>query len=203
MEVKAQIRHRMLDLRRALAPEQAAVLSVSILERLCRIEAFRSARQVLTYVASKDNEVDTNPLIAKLLGEGREVAVPLVVSDETMRWIRINSLEKLKPGRFGILEPQEDRTEIEPGSESSACVVPGIAFDVIGHRIGYGKGFFDRFLAVYSGLTFGLAYDFQVFASLPFDAHDHSVGTVVTERRLLWGGASSSERMYSSSPETS
>lgn len=105
MRDKARIRREMLSRRRAMAPDQAGSLSAAIRERLYCLEVFRGARQVLTYVASKDNEVDTKPLIANLLDEGREVGVPLVISEGVMRWIRIKSLEELRPGRFGILEP--------------------------------------------------------------------------------------------------
>lgn len=167
--------------------EAVARLSAAITSRLCALEAVRNADQVLTYVASKDNEVDTKPMIEKLLAEGREVGVPLAEGGGVLSWRRIKSLEEVRRGRFGILEPGAGSEVVESGRCKSLCVVPGMAFDIIGRRIGYGGGYFDRFLSVYTGIAVGLAYDFQVVTSLPHEAHDCMVDAVLTETRLLQG----------------
>ena len=148
------------------------------------VPAFRDAPWVLTYVASKDHEVETKGVIERLLSEGRRVAVPVMTGRENLAWVRLRSLDPLKPGRFGILEPelQEETTDWD---SSAVCLVPGIAFNLEGHRVGYGRGYFDRFLARFTGLALGLAYELQLTATLEPEPHDRPMDAIITERRVI------------------
>lgn len=178
---KREIRARMLAKRKALAPEEYAARSGAVLARLLTLPEFSRAPLVLTYVASKDQEVDTRPLFPRLSAEERGIGVPRVLGRGAMEWRRVRQLSELAPGRFGILEPQDGSPVLESFPEGTVVLVPGIAFSRQGDRIGYGGGYFDRFLRRFSGIPIGLAFDFQVVKQLNADAHDVPVSIVVTE----------------------
>ena len=181
MTEKRAIRTQVLDARRAMPPEEVAGKSRAIVDRLRALEAFRKAGHVLTYVASKDNEVDTLPLIESLLAQGRPVLVPVAEPGGHLTWSRLGALSELCPSRFGILEPQSAfRRPMSPPA-SGLVLVPGIAFTPNGYRIGYGRGYFDRFLAGFPGVKVGLAYELQIIEGFPAEPHDAPVDLVVTE----------------------
>ena len=185
-ERKRAIRAKALAARRALTPDEVAQKSEAILRRLRSLGEFASARAILTYVSSKDNEVDTLPLIRSALETNRTVLVPLAVpSTREMVWSELKSLDELEPSTFGILEPKEDcRRPVQP-DETDAAIVPGIAFDTAGHRIGYGGGYYDRFLDTFRGKRIALAYEVQVYESIPSEPHDLPVDIIITEERAI------------------
>jgi 5-formyltetrahydrofolate cyclo-ligase len=178
---KSVLRERGLERRRALSPEEWEARSKRVVSQLETLERFRSAPLVLTYAASKDNEVDTQPLIEALTGAGRRVAVPSVAPGRTMIWRAIAGLADLCPGRFGILEPAERCPLVDANRADTVVLVPGILFSARGQRIGYGGGYFDRFLAGFPGTSIGLAFDFQICRSLPEESHDVRLDFVVCE----------------------
>lgn len=180
---KARLRREYLEARRALTPAQAAGRSAAIIRRLRRLKVFREAREFLIYVASKDNEVDTKPLIRRLLKNGRPVCVPIAEPGGRIAWSRLIDLDDLEPARFGILEPRPQCRRIVPPPPAALVIVPGVAFTRDGWRIGYGGGFFDRFLAGHDGPSCALAYEMQLLDRLAPDPHDVPVDFVVTETR--------------------
>lgn len=185
MESKLEIRKRLLRLRQSLPPDDAVRLSERVGERLWTLPVFQSACSVFTYVSAKDNEVDTRGVIAALLKGGRRVACPASAPGGRMVWRRITRADELMAGRFGIPEPDAYRCEHVIADEFSVVLVPGIAFAVDRHRIGYGRGYFDRFLSHYTGTSIGLAFDFQIIDAVPMEAHDEQVDFVVTESRIF------------------
>ncbi|MDZ4858978.1 MAG: 5-formyltetrahydrofolate cyclo-ligase [Candidatus Hydrogenedentes bacterium] len=184
METKPEIRARMLALRRALPEAEACERSARVREQVYRLAEFQRATRVFTYVSSKVREVDTLTIIADLLSSGREVACPHVALDGVMTWRRIPSMSALTPGKFGVLEPGSACEPIEADA-SSVVLVPGIAFTISGDRLGYGKGYFDRFLARYPGVSIGLAYDLQVVPQIPREPHDVRLHMLVTESQSV------------------
>lgn len=181
---KHDIGRTMLARRRAMSAEETAEKSAAIAEHLCALGEFRLPRPLLTYVASKDNEVDTRGLIRDQLRQGRTVLVPIAKADGVLAWSVLMSLDEVAPSRFGILEPQSQYQRIAEPLASSVCLVPGIAFTRSGYRVGYGGGYFDRFLSVFSGIAIGLAFELQLVDSFPLDAHDIPVHLLVTEERV-------------------
>jgi len=182
---KQGIRGTYLEARRQLDAATVAALSEAIRQRLEEVVEYRRAGAVLSYVASKDNEVDTRPVIAAALGAGRTVLVPIAEPGGGMIWSRIHSLDGLVPSRFGILEPMRSRRRIVRPPADGVVLVPGVAFSENGYRIGYGGGYFDRFLRPYEGIAIGLAYESQIAAGLPVEPHDVPVDLVVTESRVV------------------
>jgi 5-formyltetrahydrofolate cyclo-ligase len=181
---KQTIRDHMLQTRRAMTSEEVRTRSGALHAQLRAAAEFGSGDTLWTYVSSKDNEVDTLALITETLKVGRRVAVPRSESDGTLTWKDLQTLDALTPGRFGILEPAADSgPEVAPDSET-VVLVPGLAFSSDGGRIGYGGGYFDRFLSQFNGISIGLAFDFQILDSLPQTPHDVPVSMVVSESQV-------------------
>lgn len=158
--------------------------SAAIAERLKTLRAFTTARNVLTYVSSKDNEVDTHALIDWMVKNRTNVYAPAAQSDGLLAWSQIESLDQLAPARFDILEPIKDLPRSAVPPEDSVAIVPGIAFTPDCRRIGYGGGFYDRFLATYPGPSIALAFDLQIVDHIDSDPHDIPVDFVVTETQI-------------------
>ena len=185
MDSKEHIRKRILAKRRGLAPDLMAGHSARIVRRLTHLTVFRQARSVMTYV-SKDNEVDTHRLIRCMLSRGKRVSVPCTnPSEKRIVPCLIRDFDELEPSTFGILEPKKGRIRPADPRELEVVLVPGIAFSPKGFRIGFGSGYFDRFLPQTGAYRIGLAFDFQVVDSVPLGEQDQPVHCVVTDQRVL------------------
>lgn len=182
---KSEIRKRCLEARRAMAPQDAAAKSHAIAQRLESLPVFAEAVGVLCYVASKDNEVDTRGLIGARLERGIAVLVPIAEAEGRMAWSQLRALDELAPGRFGILEPRPECRRIVTPPPEAPVIVPGIAFSPEGHRVGYGGGYYDRFLDAPRGPAIGLAYEIQIVAPWKTATHDIPVDFVVTETQTI------------------
>lgn len=173
---------RELALRRDSVPEaEREGLARAAALQVARIPEWGAARVVGLYAPIR-SEISTRPLLELAAREGKSVAAPRIVGDD-LEYHLVASFETLKPGTFGVPEP-EPAAKVEP----QVVVVPGLAFDTSGARLGYGRGYFDRLLTRFPGLSVGLAFDFQVLARLPQDAHDVPVDVIATEARLVRGG---------------
>ena len=168
---KASERRRLLCLRKTLPKK---VVDIKDFED---IGQFKNASVVFCYV-SYGSEVDTHTLINQMLGLGKVVLVPLCTDKNgSMISVRINSFDELKEGMYGIFEPvcctEFDKTKID------VSIIPGVAFDKKGYRIGYGKGYYDRFLADISTFKIGLSHSELYFDSLVHDENDVKVDMVI------------------------
>lgn len=154
-----------------------------IKNRLFGLEEFKKAKTVMFYV-SLDYEVGTKEMIKESLKMGKVVAVPVTVKkDKTILPSRVlNFEEELAPANFGILEPKQEFLRLISKEDLDLIVVPGLAFDKRGVRIGHGGGYYDRFLKQISPRTqtIGLAFDFQILNYLPTSRHDIPVSRVVS-----------------------
>jgi 5-formyltetrahydrofolate cyclo-ligase len=184
---KDVLRKRVLALRRAMAPAEAAQKSLAILDRLFQSGLLDGVDCVLSYVSSKDNEVDTHAILRRATQEGLRVYIPKALPGRQLAWLPFRSIEELAPSRFGILEPtmvgETGGSGMTPDLQNAICLVPGIAFRPDGYRIGYGGGYYDVFLAAFSCVRVGLAFDIQMLDDFPVDAHDQKVDYVITESR--------------------
>lgn len=180
MDNKAQIRAASLAWRRNMPENIASEHGRAIRERLCGLEAYRSASAVLVYLSAKDNEVDTLGVVRMEWDRGRDVLIPVMAPGRRLEWSRVAGPDDLAPGRFGLLEPLPERLRLMAPPADSACLVPGIAFTKQGYRIGYGGGYYDRFLAAYPGISIGLAYEGQ-WTEFAHELHDVPVQYIVTE----------------------
>lgn len=183
-EVRALFRRH----REALDRAYRRRASLAITERLMAWEVTEKARCVMSYL-SFGTEVETFPLVRRLLAGGKTVAVPYIhLGTTNLIAARIADLEHdLQTGPLGILEPRPDRLRPIDPKTVDLHIVPGIAFDEMGFRIGYGKGYYDRFLLQRSreSTTVGLAFDVQVTDRVPRDIWDIPVDFVATETQLI------------------
>jgi 5-formyltetrahydrofolate cyclo-ligase len=175
--VKGAIRKEILALRNSIG--DARERSAKIAQNLFKTEMFMRAQCVFTYVSFK-NEVDTLGIIRKIIGK-KEVVVP-AFNDSSMQLSLLQKLSDLKEGRFGILEP---RPCLPARSEIGLVIVPGIAFDRKGNRVGFGGGYYDRILKGIKAPKVALSYSFQVLPKIPSTKHDVRMDFVVTEDEVI------------------
>lgn len=180
-EEKSNLRKRGLAQRRTLSVEECRKRSTTVLTRLKTVDAYENASLVLTYAANKDREVDTLPLIAALVQGGRQVAIPAMAVKGGLLWKAVSDIQELVSGRFGIPEPGPGCPLIDNFIADTVVLVPGILFSPDGYRIGYGGAYFDRFLRDSPVKSIGLAFDFQLFGSIPVEPHDEPVDWIVCE----------------------
>lgn len=156
----------------------------AISERVIGHEAYLNSEQLLIYV-SGEIEVCTTQIIEDAFLKGKTVLVPKCVNGTNiMEFYRITSFDDLDVGSYGILEPV-DKCEKYDKFDNALCIVPGLSFDMKGYRLGFGKGFYDRFLAEHNMSTIGLCYENCLTKSLPADGYDISVDCIVTEKRVI------------------
>lgn len=172
---KDELRQQMRQMKRQLSPQQLEELSLPIVARLK--ERLCDAQTVMAYYSLPD-EVNTHHLIDDLVTEGKNVLLPMVVDEKTMELHRYTDRQDLCEGVFHIMEPMGE--VFADYSQIDVVLVPGMAFDAAGHRLGRGKGYYDRFLAdnpyIYK---IGVCFDFQKVSEVPADAYDISVDEVI------------------------
>ena len=183
---KRSLRSHALAQRRALSHESWLAHSHSAQQNILDLNEYHDAKSIALYSAAH-NEIDTTLIAMAALGAGKRLLYP-VVSGNKMFLRRIEQLDSLQKGAFGILEPDANGFDYQ-ADEADLIIVPGIAFDHSGHRIGYGKGFYDRFLHQQPCLAahlIGLCHDFQLLDVLiPVDTHDIAVEMVVTDSQVM------------------
>ena len=180
METKSELRERMLDRRRALSVEARAELSEAAQRHLGEHALFREARGIALY-RHLPSEVATEALLARAWAEGKRVAVPTVAAGSgELEWVEVTRTTSFTAHALGFEVPIEGPRI--PSSALSLVVVPGVAFDLEGGRLGLGKGFYDRALAQRpAGLVaVGLAFTLQVVEAVPTESHDLRVDWVAT-----------------------
>lgn len=183
LETKKQIRTRALEERRALTSEARDRYSRTICRLVVEHPLFQSAREIYCYASFRE-EVKTESLIEEAWKAGKRVAVPRVEEEGKMDFYYIDSLEELSCGYQGIPEPAKDVSKAAlPEAAGTLIILPGAAFDKSGNRIGYGKGFYDRYLNAHPCCRrMGLAYQIQCVESIPAKPHDACVEAVITEK---------------------
>jgi 5-formyltetrahydrofolate cyclo-ligase len=176
--------------RRGLSEPERLARSRRVWERVVALSCYQQARVVLGYMAF-DHEVLTDGLIRQAMASGKQMVLPMVQADrQGLALYVIEELERdVAPGYCGILEPQPQRTRVVAPETLDLALVPGVAFDLRGGRLGFGVGFYDRLLSQLPRdiPTVGLAFDFQVIPQLPSQPHDVMLAAIVTESRVIWG----------------
>jgi 5-formyltetrahydrofolate cyclo-ligase len=179
--LKHKIRCEVHEAKKGHSAREIAEKSKAIAERLFRLPEYKKAKTIMFY-ASKKLEVQTLAVIKMALRE-KNVAVPLVKGDD-MTAIQITGIGELVPGAFGVPEPRRG-PEIRP-KDIDLVIVPGVAFDAKGNRVGYGKGYYDKYLKkTIRAQVVALAYEFQISPRVPAECHDVRVHKIITEKRTV------------------
>lgn len=183
---KREIRKAVKERRKALPLEVEQAGSEQILSFLCSLPEYQRASLIYSYV-DYNHEVKTWPIMEQAWKDGKQVAVPRV-NGQAMEFFLITSREDLEVGYSGILEPKQGLPMVSGGAvtgEASLFLMPGVAFDRSHHRIGYGGGFYDRYLEAHPELiTVALAYECQIFEEIPFERFDIRPQILLTETQI-------------------
>ena len=173
---KKELRRSIREPKRAMTEEEIVSRSEKLGVLFAQSEAYKNAKTIYGYLPY-NQEVRTVPMLEQALKDGKKVAVPKVYGDE-MKFLYLDDLTKVSKGYAGIPEPIADGPVAD--DETALVLMPGLAFDPQGHRIGYGGGFYDKFLAAEPNHpTLALCYEFQLLPELDTEEHDIPVDTVL------------------------
>ena len=182
--IKTELRQKYRSLRQSMPQEIKEQKDTAIAAQVRRLWQYQRNNILLIYV-STSIEVDTFRIIRQALEDGKRVAVPRCVPDtRNMEFYYIDSTDELDPGMFGVLEPAANSERLYKESDGGLCIVPAFSYDWRGFRLGYGKGYYDRFLSKFEGNIVGICYSECVQRSLPHGRFDRPVELLVTESYL-------------------
>lgn len=183
---KQSMREECLAARKALTAHERSELDGCITQKFLTTSEYKKASTVLTYV-SVSSEVSTRQFIKQALSDGKTVAVPRCLPQHRLEFVAVTSLEQLLPAPFNLLEPPKELPALtEDSIEGSICIVPALLVDIKGFRLGYGAGFYDRFLSTYPGKKICLTYHSNLSkVLLPHTEFDVAVDMVITESNIL------------------
>lgn len=173
---KKELRRQIRERKRAMSEAEITRRSEALGELFAQLDLYQNAKTIYGYLPY-NQEVRTVPMLERALRDGKQVAVPKV-SGDTMHFIFLTDLNAVEEGYSGIPEPIADGPIAH--DETALVLMPGLAFDPEGHRMGYGGGFYDKFLAAEPGHpTVALCYDFQMLPCLETESHDIPVDRVI------------------------
>lgn len=184
-EEKKILRNKILIIRNSLDKEVKEAMDDEIYNKLIMSDLYIKAKNIFIYL-SFGSEIQTNNIITKALRDGKEVYIPKVYKkNKLMKAVRLKSFNDLKENSMGILEPIDDSNYIDK-RQIDLILVPGVVFDLNGNRIGYGGGYYDRYLQDIKEIRnkVVLAYDLQIVDSINPDIHDIAFDYIITNTRL-------------------
>ena len=186
METKRKIRQEILTVRDQILPEDRREMTGRIFERIKKLPAFQNASQILMFIGY-GSEPETLPWILECTAMGKKVFCPRVCG-EVMEFYEIKLPEELQTGYKGILEPAAAFEKLYVPGENDFMLLPGTVFDREGNRIGYGKGFYDRYLSdCFTGESAAVAFSVQITDNgrIPAESTDQKVTCIVTEDEII------------------
>lgn len=185
-EKKASIRRLALARRTRIPAGEREVRGAEIVRRLLSLPEVEAADPVLGFVSIR-SEVPTDLLLAQVLEQGKRLLLPYVTDDGSLRAAPVASLAEIAPGFRDVPEPRA-HLRLVP-ADPAVIVVPGVAFSPTGARLGYGGGFYDRYLAAAPRVPrVGVCFEAQIFDDIPVEPHDQRVDVIVTDERVIRPG---------------
>ena len=184
-EQKKILRKEFMTARAGIPTEKKAVADDAMIKSLTEMFCYKTADTILLYYPVK-NEIDILKLAEQALADKKRIAFPRCDKDTgKMTFHAVTSLSELTEGAYGIPEPRATAQAIG-NSCAALCIVPALAADKDGFRLGYGGGYYDRFLEGFDGITATLVYDSLMFDEIPADEHDMTVDIVITEKEVIY-----------------
>lgn len=187
IKTKNEIRSEILKERNKLTKTEIDIYSKSILDKITAIDNINEYKNILLYFNIR-SEVSTSSLTIWALMNDKNVYFPKVnkINDENMDFYKIKTLDDFEAGYQNIPEPNDKCEKLKyPFSDKSLIIVPGSVFDENGYRIGYGKGFYDKYLADKDIFKIGICYDFQLLKEIPHDNFDVQLDLIITNERTI------------------
>ena len=182
---KKALRASIKQKRRALSREYRQQASRKMQAELTRLPCYQAAEYIMLYMAMQD-EVQLDELIAMVLKNGKKAVIPLVTGAGLMEAVELSDMADLVPDKYGIKTVSEEKRRLIAPDKIDLIIVPGVAFDKAGHRLGMGGGFYDRFMLRASrAVRAALAYDCQLLVSVPAEVHDLTVDYIITEKQNI------------------
>lgn len=165
--------------------ENKEEISKEVFKTLTSLKLYSACDTILCY-ASLEDEISTDEIIINALKDGKNVALPYCIDNNgNMEFYQINSIDDLKIGLFGVREPDVSKCEKLLSHENALIIVPALCFDKKGYRIGYGKGYYDKYLQNHPLISVGLCYNSLVFDEIPSSEHDAPVNYIITESQII------------------
>lgn len=183
-QVKNEIRSTAKKYRIKLSADQKEKLDIILQKNFISSDFFKKSKLILAFV-SKDVEVSTKLILEEVLNSDKTLALPRCGGNRTMDFYIVKSLDDLSEGAYGLMEPEPEKCRSVSDFENCLCLVPGLAFDREGYRLGFGKGYYDRFLVDSKALTVSLCYAKCVYDQLPRGFYDRPVDILITEKYTL------------------
>lgn len=183
---KKIIREQILNNKEELDKNCLKSYSDSIINKLYNTDYYKNAKTIMTFI-SFGAEVDTHEFIKDSISKGKRIVVPITIAaSKELRLSEVFNFEELEIGFYNILTPKEEFIRYVDSSEVDLIIVPGVAFDRNGYRIGYGGGYYDRFLSKLDHITkISLAFDMQLIPKVPHENFDIPVNYIITEKELI------------------
>lgn len=182
---KKALRASIKQKRRALSIEYRKQASRKMQAELTRLPCYQAAEYIMLYMAMQD-EVQLDELIAMVLKDGKKAVIPLVTGAGLMEAVELSDMADLVPDKYGIKTVSEEKRRLIAPDKIDLIIVPGVAFDKAGHRLGMGGGFYDRFMLRASrAVRAALAYDCQLLVAVPAEVHDLTVDYIITEKQNI------------------
>lgn len=182
---KKALRASIKQKRRALSIEYRQQASRKMQAELTKLPCYQAAEYIMLYMAMQD-EVQLDELIAMVLKDGKKAVIPLVTGAGLMEAVELSDMADLVPDKYGIKTVSEEKRRLIAPDKIDLIIVPGVAFDKAGHRLGMGGGFYDRFMLRASrAVRAALAYDCQLLAAVPAEVHDLTVDYIITEKQNI------------------
>ena len=179
---KAELRAKLKQIRASIPAEIRADQSQAIQQKLASLEEIQTAHSIFLFI-SYGNEVHTHDLLKYFLKQGKTLAVPKILPEKTMIAVQFSQGEDLIPGELGILTPSGNTPY---SGDFDVVITPGLGFTLQGHRIGYGRGYYDKWFASHNARNkIAIAFEAQLVDELPTDETDVPVDIVVTEERVI------------------
>lgn len=185
---KQSLRRKYLQLRKQLSDDAVVLKSEMIMKHLMSLPCYQKAATIMTYI-DFNHEVMTRPLIHDAFNKAKKVVVP--ITDTVNRTLILSELRdmdrELEVSNYGILAPKKEYIREIDAKQLDLILVPAVLYDILGYRIGYGGGYYDRLLLNVPNevCRIGLAFSFQVLEMIPHEAHDQKVDMIITEKEII------------------
>ena len=183
-EEKNRLRETYKNLRKELSDEERRSRSEAICRYFLALNSYRYADTILLYAPLK-YEIDNQIILEDALKKGKKIAYPRCIEDNKMVYHYITSKEQLLSGKYGIMEPSSDLPVYNNENDHPICILPALVYDKKGYRLGYGKGYYDRFLSGFRGIKVGLVYSDFIIDTVPKGRFDLPSDLIITEKGVI------------------